>query len=195
MTTAAVSTRRARGIHSKRAGLQQSLRENGSSLPEYLERTEIEAVIVAAPNPMAKLLMLEQWRAGLRVSDGSALEKRDLFWTLTGPRSGCAVARATRPVWCRCTRSCKPPSSRPRVTAPLARAGLSTCPGRQPGGGYRRSERPRSSIPSAAIRPSRDIMRLNCRLFSIGRSTGSCRTVGSRLDYSTGRCPVLGKSR
>ena len=28
---------------------------------------------------MAKLLILEQWRAGLRVSEASALENRDLF--------------------------------------------------------------------------------------------------------------------
>ena len=79
MTTTAVSTRKARGIHSKRAGLQQRPREKGSNLPEYLERQEIEAVIAAAPNPLAKLLMLEQWRAGLRVSEALALEKRDLF--------------------------------------------------------------------------------------------------------------------
>ena len=79
MTSTTVSTRRTRGIYSKRVGLQQSLREKGSNLPEYLERAEIEAVIAAAPNPLAKLLMLEQWRAGLRVSEALALEKRDLF--------------------------------------------------------------------------------------------------------------------
>ena len=59
--------------------MQQSPRAKGSSLPEYLERPEIEAVIAAAPNPIARLLMLEQWRAGLRVSEALALEKRDLF--------------------------------------------------------------------------------------------------------------------
>jgi integrase len=79
MTTTAVNTRKARGIHPKRVGLQQRPREKGSNLPEYLERQEIEAVIAAAPNPLAKLLMLEQWRAGLRVSEALALEKRDLF--------------------------------------------------------------------------------------------------------------------
>ena len=59
--------------------MQQSPREKVFNLPQYLERVEIEAVIAAAPNPMAKLLMLEQWRAGLLVSEGLALEKRDLF--------------------------------------------------------------------------------------------------------------------
>ena len=53
MTTTALSTRRARGIHPKRAGLQQSPRDKGSNLAEYLERAEIEAIIAAAPNPMA----------------------------------------------------------------------------------------------------------------------------------------------
>ena len=79
MTTTALRTRRARGIHPKRPGLQQSPRGKGSNLPEYLEKREIEAMIAAAPNPMARLLMLEQWRAGLRVSEALALEKRDLF--------------------------------------------------------------------------------------------------------------------
>ena len=61
MTTTAVSTRKARGIHPKRAGLQQSLREKGSNLPKYLERTEIQAVIAAAHNPLAKLLWLPSY--------------------------------------------------------------------------------------------------------------------------------------
>ena len=38
-------------------------------IPEYLEPDEVNAIIRAAPNPKAKLLMLEQWRAGLRVSE------------------------------------------------------------------------------------------------------------------------------
>ena len=79
MTSTALSTRRSRGIHPKGSKTQQSPRRKGSNLPEYLERSEIEAVIAAAPNPIAKLLMLEQWRAGLRVSEALALEKRDLF--------------------------------------------------------------------------------------------------------------------
>ena len=47
-------------------------------IPEYLEPDEVNAVIRAAPNPKAKLLMLEQWRAGLRVSEALDLEVRDL---------------------------------------------------------------------------------------------------------------------
>ncbi len=56
--------------------MQQLSRENGYKLPEYLEMAEVNALITAAPNPRARLIMLEQWRAGLRVSE--ALEARDL---------------------------------------------------------------------------------------------------------------------
>ena len=51
-------------------------------IPEYLEADEINAIIRAAPSPKAKLVMLEQWRAGLRVSEALDLEVRDLRSTL-----------------------------------------------------------------------------------------------------------------
>ena len=38
----------------------------------------MNAIIRTAPSPKAKLLMLEQWRAGLRVSEALDLEVRDL---------------------------------------------------------------------------------------------------------------------
>ena len=47
-------------------------------IPEYLEPDEVNAIIRSAPNPKAKLLMQEQWRAGLRVSEALDLEVRDL---------------------------------------------------------------------------------------------------------------------
>ncbi len=37
-------------------------------LPEYMEASEVEALIRCAPNGAAALLMLIQWRAGLRHS-------------------------------------------------------------------------------------------------------------------------------
>lgn len=49
-----------------------------STLPEYLEPPEVEALIHAAPHGQARLIMLEQWRAGLRVSEAVALEVSDL---------------------------------------------------------------------------------------------------------------------
>ena len=49
-----------------------------STLPEYLESSEVEALINAAPHGQSRLIMLEQWRAGLRVSEAVALEVADL---------------------------------------------------------------------------------------------------------------------
>ena len=78
-TTAVTPTRRlARGIHPKRAGVQQNSGKKGSTLPEYLEAAEIQAILAAAPNSRARLLMLLQWRAGLRVSEALELEAADL---------------------------------------------------------------------------------------------------------------------
>ena len=54
-------------------------------IPEYLEADEVNAIIRAAPNPKAKLLMLEQWRAGLRVSEALDLEVRDLSLDTPSP--------------------------------------------------------------------------------------------------------------
>ncbi len=45
----------------------------------------MNAVIRAAPNPKTKLLMLEQWRAGLRVSEALNLEVRDLSLDTSTP--------------------------------------------------------------------------------------------------------------
>ena len=58
--------------------MQRLPRENGYKLPEYLEMAEVNSLIAAAPSPRARLIMLEQWRAGLRVSESLALEARDL---------------------------------------------------------------------------------------------------------------------
>ena len=45
----------------------------------------MNAIIRAAPSPKAKLLMLEQWRAGLRVSEALDLEVRDLSLDTSSP--------------------------------------------------------------------------------------------------------------
>ena len=54
-------------------------------IPEYLEAEEVNAIIRAAPSPKAKLLMLQQWRAGLRVSEALDLEVRDLSLAAASP--------------------------------------------------------------------------------------------------------------
>ena len=66
--------RRPRGIHLRRNDRAFSTQK----LPEYLEADEVGAIIRAADDRRARLLMLEQWRAGLRVSEALALEVSDL---------------------------------------------------------------------------------------------------------------------
>ena len=45
-----------------------------SNLPEYLEPADVDALIHAAPHGQARLVMLEQWRAGLRISEAVAFQ-------------------------------------------------------------------------------------------------------------------------
>ena len=76
MSTTALSTRSPRRINGKVGRLQQLPRNTRFKLPEYLGMAEVNALIAAAPNPKARLIMLEQWRAGLGVSEALALEAR-----------------------------------------------------------------------------------------------------------------------
>ena len=76
MTTEIVRRRRPRGRYPKTQ--DGATPKRIKKLPEYLEAEEVNAIIRLAPNPKAKLLMLEQWRAGLRVSEALDLEVRDL---------------------------------------------------------------------------------------------------------------------
>ena len=73
-TIAISRRRRPRGQHPKRVDQELAPKP----LPQYLESHEVNAIIRAADDPRARLLMLEQWRAGLRVSEALALEVADL---------------------------------------------------------------------------------------------------------------------
>ena len=82
-STAISRRRRPRGRYPKtQDGTTPKRRKH---IPEYLEPDEVNAVIRAAPNPKAKLLMLEQWWAGLRVSEALDLEVRDLSLDTPNP--------------------------------------------------------------------------------------------------------------
>ena len=48
------------------------------SIPEYLDQAEIEALIANAPHTDCELVMMLQWRAGLRISEALKLEIQDL---------------------------------------------------------------------------------------------------------------------
>ncbi len=72
----ATRVRRPRGQYPKK--VEQTTELAVKKLPEYLEAHEVNALLRAAPNPSARLLMMVEWRAGLRVSEALALEVGDL---------------------------------------------------------------------------------------------------------------------
>ena len=69
---------RNKGTHAKKRQVQQSPQTKSFTAPEYLEAHQVQAVLAAASNPRSRLLMLLQWRAGLRVSEPLAHEAADL---------------------------------------------------------------------------------------------------------------------
>ena len=73
-TTAIARRRKPRGQYPRKTGQELQAKP----LPQYLEAHEVNAIIRAADDPRARLLMTEQWRAGLRVSEALALEVADL---------------------------------------------------------------------------------------------------------------------
>ena len=84
--------RRPRGTHPKTTNGSAQTRK----LPEYLEAHEVEAIIRASDNPRAKLLMLEQWRAGLRIAEALALEVADLSLDAEPPTLRVRAAKGNR---------------------------------------------------------------------------------------------------
>lgn len=66
-----------RGLYKKSAGALQPSEAKRNLLPEYLEKAEVDALIACAPNPQARLVILTQWRAGLRISEALALTAAD----------------------------------------------------------------------------------------------------------------------
>ena len=103
-TTAISRRRRPRGRYPKTQDGATPKRQK--RIPEYLEADEVNAIIRAAPSPKAKLLMLEQWRGGLRVSEALDLEVQTCRSIRPARRFVCAPARVVRLGLCRCIRSC-----------------------------------------------------------------------------------------
>lgn len=76
-----------RGLYKRNAGEIQNAgeksitRRRGAKLPDYLDQAEVNALIAAAGGQnaaQARLLMMMQWRAGLRVSEALALRAADI---------------------------------------------------------------------------------------------------------------------
>ena len=81
---AAVRRRGGRGLHKKTAnslpfpGVKGKTNSPGKKLREYLEPAEVDALIKAAPNATARLCMMLQWRAGLRVGEAIKVTAADV---------------------------------------------------------------------------------------------------------------------
>ncbi len=87
MTTTPATNRNrrgGRGMHKKNGAGLQSLGTKGNpgrkphKVREYLEPDEINALIDAAPNSAARLCMMIQWRAGLRIGEAIVLTPSDV---------------------------------------------------------------------------------------------------------------------
>ena len=78
MSTRSLARHSGRGLYPRSLGMQHSPDVKGRALPEFLERTEVEVLLRCAPHAQSALLMLLQWRAGLRVSEALALKVADL---------------------------------------------------------------------------------------------------------------------
>ncbi len=91
MTTTMVRRRGGRGLYHRTGETQHPSEHKRRTLPEYLEAAEVQALIKAAPTHQAGLLMLMQWRAGLRVSE--ALDIAPLDLSLDGDRPTLKVRR------------------------------------------------------------------------------------------------------
>lgn len=81
MTTTSLAMARTYKAIKKQKVLQSRASGNVSrrqSLPEYLEPGQIDVLMQLAPHAQARLIILAQWRAGLRISEALALEVADL---------------------------------------------------------------------------------------------------------------------
>ena len=94
----APARRRARGVHPKSPETRQNPRgKRLATLPEYLDQHEIEQMLKLAPHDDARLLMLIQWRAGLRISEALELERRDVQTDTDRPTLKVRLGKGNRP--------------------------------------------------------------------------------------------------
>ncbi len=66
-------------------GTKSNSSRKPKKLPEYLEGAEVESLMMCAPSALARLCMMIQWRAGLRVSEAIALTPADIHLNANPP--------------------------------------------------------------------------------------------------------------
>jgi len=92
--TTALATRSAGKPVKKNRHLRQKTGGTvASQLPEYLLPAQVEALMKQAKNAQAEVLMLTQWRAGLRISEALVLEVGDLDFADDGANATLRVRR------------------------------------------------------------------------------------------------------
>ena len=74
--------RRARGMYAKSPRRLAGMRR---PLPEYLELPQVEGLLQHAHDERSRLLMLIQWRAGLRIAEALAVEAQDVALDIENP--------------------------------------------------------------------------------------------------------------
>ena len=84
---AVVSRRGGKGLYkTSPAGLRKSgTKSKPKKLPEYLEPDEVGALMEFAPTVQARLCMMLQWRAGLRVSEAISITRADIHLKASPP--------------------------------------------------------------------------------------------------------------
>jgi len=65
-------------MHPKGRDVQQNSGAKRRTLPEYLSKDEVDALMLAAEHRRAAILMALQWRAGLRISEAIKIRAADL---------------------------------------------------------------------------------------------------------------------
>ncbi len=104
MTTTLATRPKGKPVKKNRHVRQKTGGTVAQQLPEYLLPDQAEALMYQAPNAQAEVLMLTQWRGGLRISEALGLEVGDLDFADDGNNATLRVRRGkgqsrTNPGW------------------------------------------------------------------------------------------------
>ena len=80
-STAVVRRRGGRGLYKTGSGARQKTGRKSKAIPEYLDAETVADVIKSCEDPRARLAMMIQWRAGLRVSEVVTLTPADVSFS------------------------------------------------------------------------------------------------------------------